>query len=169
MIAMSGMEGEKPEAEGERVKPPRSLARLAAVQALYQMDMAQTDLNDVITEFISHRFAGEVGKDNYPNADRRFFSKLVRGVVERQLEIDPMIDQQLAEGWRLQRIDSILRAILRSGAFELLAMADVPGRVVINEYVDVSRAFLDSDDPKVVNGVLDALARRIRVDEFTRP
>jgi N utilization substance protein B len=145
----------------------RRTARLAAVQGLYQMDLAQTDLNAVIDEFKTHRFGRNEREDTIAGADATFFAELLRGVVRRQREIDPMVDQQLAAGWRLARVDAILRAILRAGVFELLERPDVPGRVVINEYIEVAHAFFDDDEPKVVNGVLDQLARRLRVAEFT--
>jgi N utilization substance protein B len=144
----------------------RSNARLAAVQALYQMDLAQTDLANVIEEFKSHPLKeegegeGEAGGEG--KIDPAHFARVLKGVVRRQREIDPMIDHQLAEGWRLLRIDSIVRAILRAGAFELIELTDVPPRVVISEYVDVANAFFEADEPKVVNGVLDQLARKLR-------
>lgn len=144
----------------------RRAARMAAVQGLYQMDLAHTDLNAVIHEFKAHRFGQTEGEDSIAGADATFFAELLRGVVHRQRAIDPMVDQQLAAGWRLARVDSILRAILRAGVFELLERPDVPGRVVINEYIEVAHAFFDEDEPKVVNGVLDKLARRLRAAEF---
>src|SRR5213075_695565 len=144
----------------------RSQARLAAVQALYQMDLAETDLAAVIEQFKAHRLGSEAegGADNGTGAqaDPEHFARVLRGVVRRQREIDPMIDQQLAEGWRLTRIDSILRDILRAGTFELMELTDVPPRVVISEYIDVAHAFFEGDEPRVVNGVLDALARKLR-------
>jgi N utilization substance protein B len=142
----------------------RSQARLAAVQALYQMDLAETDLANVIDQFQAHRLGGEGdnGADTGAEADPEHFSRVLKGVVRRQREIDPMIDQQLAQGWRLTRIDSILRAILRAGAFELTELTDVPPRVVISEYIDVAHAFFEADEPRVVNGVLDGLARKLR-------
>jgi N utilization substance protein B len=145
---------------------PRSAARVAAVQALYQMDLAATDLNDVIGEFEAFRFGPDAEERTLADADRDFFRSLVRGVVRRQREIDPMIDRQLAEGWRLTRIDSILRAILRVATLELVERSDVPARVVITEYVNTAHAFLGGDEPRVVNGVLDKLARRLRASEF---
>lgn len=145
---------------------PRSAARVAAVQALYQMDLAATDLTDVIGEFEAFRFGAEAEERSLADADRDFFRSLVQGVVRRQREIDPIVDQQLAEGWRLARIDSILRAILRAGTLELLERTDVPARVVISEYVNTAHAFLGNDEPKVVNGVLDKLARKIRAGEL---
>ena len=93
-------------------------------------------------------------------------AELLRGVVRRQREIDPMVDNQLATGWRLARVDSIMRAILRAGVLELMERPDIPARVVITEYVDVARAFFDADEPKVVNGVLDKLGRKLRPKEF---
>jgi N utilization substance protein B len=145
---------------------PRSAARVAAVQALYQMDLAGTDLNDVIAEFIGLRFGDKAEEQALKDADQAYFADIVRGVVRRQREIDPLVDQQLAQGWRLTRIDSILRAVLRAGVLELLERSDVPARVVISEYVNVAHAFLADDEPKVVNGVLDRLARRLRAAEM---
>lgn len=145
----------------------RSASRLAAVQALYQMDLASTDLNAVIDEFVSHRFPPENAGETPGGADPVFFADLLRGVVRRQRDIDPLIDQALATGWRLARIDSTLRAILRAGVFELLERPDVPARVAINEYIDTAHAFFAADEPKVVNGVLDRLARDLRPGEFT--
>ena len=145
---------------------PRTAARVAAVQALYQMDVAGTDLNDVIREFVAYRFGANAEDRALADADQDFFESLVRGVVRRQREIDPMVDQQLAEGWRLTRIDSILRAVLRAGALELIERTDVPVRVVITEYVNTAHAFLGDDEPRVVNGVLDKLGRRLRGAEL---
>lgn len=144
----------------------RSNARLGAVQALYQMDMAGTGLKDVMREFEDHRFGAEIEGERYKEADTLYFEEIIEGVVRLQKEIDPLLDKRLAEGWRLNRIDSILRAILRSAAFELIERRDVPARVIISEYIDVSRAFFEGDEPKVVNGVLDSLARDVRADEL---
>ena len=140
----------------------RSRARLATVQALYQMDLAETDLIEVIEEFKQHRLSGSADGNNMADADQEHFAQVLRGVVKRQREIDPLIDQQLATGWRLARIDSIVRAILRAATFELIEMPDVPARVVISEYIEVARAFFEGDEPKLVNGVLDQLARKLR-------
>ncbi|HJZ33649.1 MAG TPA: transcription antitermination factor NusB [Hyphomicrobiaceae bacterium] len=140
----------------------RSQARLATVQALYQMDLAETDLVEVIEEFKQHRLGGSSDGDDMAEADEEHFAEVLRGVVKRQREIDPLIDQQLATGWRLARIDSIVRAILRAATFELIEMPDVPSRVVISEYIEVARAFFEGDEPKLVNGVLDQLARKLR-------
>src|SRR5262245_27180600 len=140
----------------------RSRARLAAVQALYQMDMAGTDLAEVIDEFKTHRI-GELAEDRtVAGADAEHFERILHGVVASQRDLDPAIDSQLASGWSLVRVDAILRAILRAGAFELKEEAGVPVRVVINEYVNVAHAFFSGDEPRVVNGVLDGLARKLR-------
>jgi N utilization substance protein B len=146
----------------------RSAARLAAVQALYQMDMTGIDLNEVIAEFEAHRLGQEVEGCRFREAEAAFFRDLVEGVVREQLKIDPLVDNQLAEGWRLTRVDSILRAILRAAAFEILARNDVPVRVIISEYVDIAHAFFVEDEPKVVNGILDKLAHRARPQEFAQ-
>lgn len=146
----------------------RSNARIAAVQALYQMDLAGTDLNEVIEDFILHRVPAEESEETEDKAeiDSTFFADILRGVVKSQRDIDPMIDDQLATGWRLVRVDSILRAILRAGVFELLHRTDVPLKVVITEYIAVAREFFSEDEPKVVNGILDKIARKLRPSEL---
>ncbi len=160
-------------AGGQKAKRnQRSAARLAAVQGLYQMDMAATGINDVIRDLTATplrdtAISDEQGEDiETTEPDAVFLAELLRGVVRIQRDIDPLIDSQLAAGWRLARVDSTLRAILRAGVFELKERAEVPVRVVINEYIEIARDFFDGDEPKVVNGVLDKLARRLRPDEF---
>ena len=147
---------------------PRSQARLAAVQALYQMDLAETDLNEVIERVQgAPRSAPRPRTRTVAGADpEHFCAACCSGVVRRQREIDPIVDQQLAEGWRLTRVDSILRAILRAGGFELMELTDVPARVVISEYIEVANAFFEGDEPRVVNGVLDKIARKLRPGEL---
>lgn len=149
----------------------RSAARLAAVQALYQMDLAKTELNAIIEEFAAFRLQGRDEENEgeaveLAEADRTFFAELVRGAVRRQREIDPLVDEKLAAGWRLVRVDSTLRAIFRAAVFELMERIDVPARVIINEYINVAHAFFSEDQPKVVNGLLDQLARELRTAEF---
>ncbi len=151
---------------GDKPTAPRSAARLAAVQALYQMDVVSVDLNDVINEFSAHRLGQEMDGAQYNEADDAFFRDILNGVVSDQLEIDPRLNKQLSEGWRLSRIDSILRAILRSAAFELMKRTDIPAKVIINEYIDIAHAFFEGDEPKVVNGVLDHIAKELRPDEL---
>jgi transcription antitermination protein NusB len=144
----------------------RSRARLAAVQALYQMDLAETDLGAVLEEFSANPLVDDTEGDGLGKPDANHLARVLKGVVARQREIDPLIDQQLATGWRLVRIDSIVRAILRAASFELMELTDIPARVVISEYVEVAHAFFEGDEPKVVNGVLDQLARKLREGEL---
>ena len=144
----------------------RGAARLAAVQALYQMDLGGTTLPEVVAEFAAHRLGKEVDGAQYRAADADYFRAIVEGVVAHQRDLDPAIDTTLAVGWRLTRVDATLRAILRCGAYELGHRKDVPARVIITEYVDVANAFFEGEVPAVVNGVLDNLARKLRGDEF---
>jgi N utilization substance protein B len=144
----------------------RSAARLAAVQALYQMDIAGTGLADILAEFESHWLGGEVEGSQYLPAEAAFFRDIVRGVVAEQRKLDPMIDAALSEGWPLKRVEALIRAILRAGAFELEQKRDVPARVVVSDYVDVAHAFVDRDETGMINAVLDGLARKLRADEF---
>ena len=136
------------------------------MQALYQMDLGGATLPEVLAEFETYRLGKEVDGEQYRDADAAFFRDIVTGVVRDQRELDPAIHAALAAGWPLARIDATLRAILRSGAYELASRADVPARVVISEYVDVAKAFFEGDVPGMVNGVLDALARTLRPAEF---
>ncbi|MEM6909055.1 MAG: transcription antitermination factor NusB [Pseudomonadota bacterium] len=145
----------------------RSAARLAAVQALYQQQMEETALAKLLDEFHEHRLGRETGDDEhgeavYAHAENEFFDDLVRGVNARREEIDELIGARLAEGWTLARLDRTMLQILRAGAYELLARADVPANAAINEYVDVAKAFFDDRDAKFVNGLLDAIAKQVR-------
>ncbi len=144
----------------------RGAARLAAVQALYQMEIGGGALADVVTEFEMFRLGQEIDGDEYREADSVFFRDIVAGVVAEQRVIDPAIHQALVEDWPLKRVDVTLREILRAGLWELMKRRDVPAKVVINEYVDVAKAFFVEDEPGIVNGVLDKLARAHRADEF---
>ena len=144
----------------------RGAARLAAVQALYQMDIAGAGINDIFAEFESHWLGNEVEGDKYLPAEAAFFRDVVSGVVRDQTRLDPLIDEALSKGWPLKRIDAILRAVLRAGAYELEHRKDVPGRVVVSEYVDVAHAFVEREETGMVNAVLDTLARRFRTGEF---
>jgi len=140
----------------------RSVARLAAVQALYQMELSSAGAEAVIREFSDHRFDRDVEGLTLAAADEAFFADLVRGVVEQQGEVDAAIARRLAQGWRLERIDSTVRAILRAGAFELTHRPDVPTEVVIDEYVELAKSFFDGPEPAFVNGALDGVARDVR-------
>jgi N utilization substance protein B len=146
----------------------RGAARLGAVQALYQMDIGGSPLPHVIAEFEAHRLGSELEGQQLLPADVDFFRAVVAGVVEGQRQIDPIIDAALPPTWPLTRIDLTLRAILRCGVFELLSRRDVPARVAINEYVDVAKAFFSADEPGLVNGVLDRVARDTRPEETTK-
>jgi N utilization substance protein B len=146
----------------------RGAARLAAVQALYQMDIAGTPLADILSEFETHWLGGEVEGQRYRPAEAAFFRDIVSGAVREQRSLDPKIDAALSRGWPLVRIEALLRAVLRAGAYELAARPDIPVRVVISEYVDVAQAFLDREETGMVNAVLDALARDLRAGEFAR-
>jgi transcription antitermination protein NusB len=144
----------------------RGAARLAAVQALYQMDIAGAGINDIFAEFESHWLGSEVEGEQYLPAEAAFFRDIVSGVVRDQTRIDPLIDKALEHGWPLKRIDAILRAVLRAGAYELEHRKDIPARVVVSEYVDVAHAFVEREETGMVNAVLDQLARQYRVDEL---
>ena len=140
----------------------RSVARLAAVQALYQMEASGTGTEAVIREFHDYRFDRDLEDLRLAPADEAFFAEVVRGVVCEQDRIDASIRRRLAEGWRLDRIDSIARAILRAGAYELISRLDVPSEVVIDEYVELAKSFFEGPEPGFVNAALDGLARDAR-------
>jgi len=146
----------------------RGAARLAAVQALYQMDVGRQSLEETLSQFSAVHLGREIEGDEYLPADADFFRQIVSGVIKGQLEIDPAVDNALKDGWPMGRIDATLRAILRAGAFELLRRKDIPARVVITEYVDVAKAFYADDTSALVNGVLDKVATTAgRDDEAT--
>jgi N utilization substance protein B len=137
----------------------RSVARLAAVQALYQMEAAGAGAEAVIREFSDHRFDRDLEGRTLARADESFFAEVVRGVVAEQDAIDRAVRRRLARGWRLERIDATARSILRAGAFELMRRPDVPAEVVIDEYVEIAKSFFDGPEPGFVNAALDAIAR----------
>ena len=149
-----------------RTSPPRSLARsaarLAAVQALYQQSMEDTPLALLLDEFHQHRLDGTIEEERLAEAEVDFFDDLVRGVCARREEIDALLSERLAEGWTLRRLDRTMLQILRAGAYELIARADVPTASAISEYVDVAHAFFQPREAKFVNGVLDAVAKAVR-------
>ncbi|ODU21124.1 MAG: transcription antitermination factor NusB [Sphingomonas sp. SCN 67-18] len=140
----------------------RSAARLAAVQALYQMEMEGTALAVLLHEFHNHRLGATIEDVEYADAEIDFFDDLVGGVDARRAEIDTLITGRLAEGWSLARLDRPMRQILRAGAYELLARPDVPTASVISEYVDVAHAFYDKRETGFVNGLLDGIAKAVR-------
>ncbi|NOZ42463.1 MAG: transcription antitermination factor NusB [Alphaproteobacteria bacterium] len=140
----------------------RSAARLGAVQALYQIEMTWDSAGNIVAEFIDHRLGEIIEGDHYAAADKVFFNILVRDAGERMAEIDDHVTGVLAKGWTLKRIEPVARAILRAGICELITRPDVPTAVVINEYIDVAKAFFDDSTPGFINGVLDKLAKNIR-------
>ena len=140
----------------------RSAARLAAVQALYQMDVSGTSVIDALAEFEAFWIGPRGRRHQFQPSDNEFFRNILSGVVKNQRAIDVKIDTALAAGWPLTRIEAVLRAILRAGGYELMFRKDVPARVVITEYVDVAHGFYGEDEPGLVNAVLDTLAREVR-------
>lgn len=140
----------------------RSAARLAAVQALYQQEMEGTPVPRLLKEFHDHRLGATIEEATYHAAEPDFFDDIVTGVGARRAEIDALISGRLAEGWTLERLDRPMRAILRAGAYELIARPDVPVGSVISEYVDVAHAFYDRRESGFVNGLLDAIAKETR-------
>jgi N utilization substance protein B len=137
----------------------RSVARLAAVQALYQMETAGAGAETVIREFADHRFDRDLEGVRLAHADEAFFADLVRGVVADQAQVDAAVGRRLAQGWRLERIDATARSILRAGAYELLRRPDVPAEVTIDEYVEIAKSFFEGPEPGFINAALDAIAR----------
>lgn len=147
----------------------RRAARLAAVQALYEIEIGGGGVDAVVEQFWP-RFGTEMlGGQSGPEIDRAFFSALVRGVVERRAELDRLIAGALQRDLTLERMELLMRAVLRTGAFEILARPDVPPRVAIAEHVGVSHAFFGERETGLVNGVLDRLARTLRAAEMEAP
>lgn len=142
-----------------RVANQRGAARLAAVQALYQMDIGGTEIADILEQFASREDGHEVDGEKYLPADVDFLRQIVSGVLKQQLIIDPLLNEKLSDDWHLSKIDSTLRAILRAGAYELYFKRDIPAKVVISEYLDVAKAFFEGEVPGMVNAVLDKISK----------
>jgi N utilization substance protein B len=140
----------------------RRAARLAAVQALYQIDLTNTAPAAVIAEFKAHR----LDKDEHGPTDADYFSAIVEGASGQRAQIDATLAPLLAEGWAFERLEVVLRAVLRAAAYELIGRGDVPARVTITEFVEIARGFFSGKEPGFVNGLLDKLARQVRPDEF---
>ena len=158
-------EAEKQRAEPEltsRQRRARTVARLAAVQALYQMELGGQGVDTVVDEFLNHRFDGDMDGQPLAEADEEWFAEIVRGVVAGQTAIDTAVVTRLASGWRIERLDATLRALLRAGAWELREKPDVPREIVIDEYVELAKAFFDAAEAKFVNAALDGVARDAR-------
>jgi len=156
---MSGADKTPPSAAGTR---RRSVARLAAVQALYQLDLGGGAPAAVIAEFVKHRLGRDIDGENYGEADAALFADIVEGTIARQAALDRTITEVLTPEWPLERLEVTLRAMLRAGTYELVARTDIPARVVISEYLDIAHAFFSGKEPGLVNGVLDRLAHRLR-------
>lgn len=152
----------------ENIKPlvrpanKRGAARLAAVQALYQMDIAGTGVMETVAEYEAFRLGKDIDGDQYLDADAQWFRSIISGVVTEQREIDPIIHEFLPEGWPLSRLDTTLRAILRASIWELKNRPDVPLAVIVSEYVDIAKAFFGKEEPKLVNALLDNYAKKTR-------
>ncbi|SFK59122.1 transcription antitermination factor NusB [Falsiroseomonas stagni] len=153
---------------------PRTGARLAAVQALFQSEQAGENPETVIQQFVRHRLGPNdadegLGEGRVPDADAKLFARIVRDTAARIESLDETIGKALAKDWPLEKLDPVLRALLRAAAGELSTPHEPPARVVINEYLDIAHGFFVGDEPRFANGVLDALARSLRADEFVRP
>lgn len=144
----------------------RAASRLAAVQALYQMDLTGKTLPDIFAEFETFWIGNEIEGDTYNGAELAFFRDILKGVLADQVALDRAVDGMLVASWPLSRIDRVMRATLRAGAYELKKRRDIPARVVIKEYVDVAGAFFAREESGMINAVLDGLARDYRADEF---
>ena len=149
---------------------PRTSARVAAVQALFQTEQAQAPAEKVIDEFVRHRLGAEAGTGfedgRAPDANVPLFARIVRTATTQQDELDALIGATLTADWPMERLDPVLRALLRAGAAEMWMSDGPPARVVINEYLDIAHGFFDGEIPNMANGVLDRLARRLREVEF---
>ena len=155
------MTSRKPDAPDAAVRPAnkRGAARLAAVQALYQMDVGGSGVLETAAEYETYRLGKELDGSTYREADPQWFRAILAGVVEGQKTIDPVIRAALTDDWPLSRLDSTLRAILRAGVYELMERRDVPVAVIVSEYVDIANAFYEEEEPRIVNAVLDRVAR----------
>lgn len=150
---------------------PRTLSRVAAVQALYQAEQGETSPETVIDQFVRHRIGALPGRGGLEEGHLReaevpLFAGIVRNATRQQDVIDGMIVEALPENWPMSRLDPVLRAILRAGGAELWQAGGAPAKVVINEYMNVAHGFFSGEEPRMVNGVLDRLAHLLRGPEF---
>jgi transcription antitermination protein NusB len=153
-----------PSAEAERklLAARRAGARLAAVQALYQMEQTEQSARSVIAEFMEDRLGLNDEGEPVEEADPDIFKSIVQGVVDRQEAIDAAIMKRLASGWKIERLDATSRAILRGGVYELIAEISLPSQIILDEYVSIAHAFFEGAEPKFINGLLDAVSRDVR-------
>lgn len=147
----------------------RSAARLAAVQAIYEMDLAGTTPDVVIDGFLRGRWSGGPGEEELADLDAAHFAEVIREVAARRESLDVAVEGALAEKLKVERLEVLLRAILRAGAYELSARHDIPAKVIINEYLDVAHAFFSGKEPALVNAVLDRMAAAMGRDEKAAP
>jgi N utilization substance protein B len=157
-----GQKALTPEAERQLKAARRAGARLAAVQALYQMEQTGQSASWVIADFMEDRLGLNDEGEPIEEADPDLFKSVVDGVVARQDEIDAAIMKRLAEGWKIERLDATSRAIARAAVFELVADIGLPSEIILDEYVSIAHAFFDGAEPKFINGLLDAVARDVR-------
>ena len=151
-----------PEAERKLLAARRAGARLAAVQALYQMEQTEQSARSVIADFMEDRLGLDDEGQPVEEADPDLFKSIVDGVVARQEEIDGAIMKRLAVGWKMERLDATSRAILRAAVYELVADVGLPSQIILDEYVSIAHAFFEDAEPKFINGLLDAVARDVR-------
>jgi N utilization substance protein B len=163
LIVMAESKSDQPKrAQSAKSGRKRTASRLAAVQALYQIDLTGVSTATAIIEFTRHNLGGNAPDESFGDADEQLFAELVEGTAARREDIDRGLSSALTADWPLERLEIILRAILRAAVYELLARPDVPARVIISEYLDIAHAFFAGKEPGLVNGVLDRLARSIR-------
>lgn len=146
----------------------RSTARMHAVQAVYQLEINEVRLDDLIQEFQNHRLGHDLDGEPLASADRDFFADLVAGCHKRREELDKLVESGLSLDYAMDRLETLLRALLRVAGYEMLARIDVPARVIIDEYVDLSHAFFSGNEPSLVNAVLDRVGHKVRADEMTK-
>src|SRR3954470_4250131 len=161
---------------GPRSGRPRTAARMAAVQALFQSEQASDSAEAVIDQFVRHRLGELPGAEpsgfeegRVPDAHVPLFTRIVRTAVQQQDRLDGMISGALPPEWPMTRLDPVLRALLRAGGAELTMADGPPSRVVINEYLNVPHGFFTGEEPRRVNGLLDRLARELRPGDFGAP
>jgi transcription antitermination protein NusB len=145
---------------------PRTGARFAAVQALFQAEQSGENAEAVIDQFVRHRIGGGFEDGGVPQADVPLFGQIVRAAAQHAETLDALIIAHLAAGWPMNRLDPVLRALLRAASAELHRPEDPPARVVIKEYLDIAHGFFEGEEPRFANGVLDAVARHLRPAEF---
>ncbi len=159
---MNETSGPSKQAVRELKRARRAGARLAAVQAIYQMEQTEQSTLAVIADFMEDRLGLDADGTPIEEADPDLFKSIVHGVVERQDEVDRAIMKRLADGWKIERLDATSRSILRACVFELVDNISLPPQILLDEYVSIAHAFFEGAEPKFINGLLDAVARDVR-------